>query len=213
MKTTTISHNIQLTGDERKTNKVLKDDSRKWHNITDTDLNLIDDESNPCVSESGETDFYENAMKKRISEGNISRYEEALDDFLNLTIEASPLNATLASLNASLGHENAVKSKRRVSRPLSPVRDYGNMLDDLVANLKKKNIPKPRLEIDDYLEKLKIAPVKIKLRPECQPEGILKRINAKKEEIRLRREKNKINVIQFPEIPSISFLMRNYFDW
>lgn len=197
---------IQLTRPD------VKEDSRKWHNVTDTDLNMLDDESNPCVSDS--TDFYERAMKKRISEGNISRYEEALDDFVNLTIEASPLNATLNSLNVSQGPENATKSKRRVSRPLSPVRDYGNMLDDLLANLKKKNTPKPRLEIDDYLEKLNIAPVKLIIRPECEPEGILKRINAVKEKMRLRRERNSIEVPQLlPEIPPIAFLMRNYFDW
>lgn len=87
-----------------------------------------------------------------------------------------------------------------------------------MITLRKKNAPKPRLAIDEYLEKMKIEPVKIKLRKDHEPEAILERINAKKEEVRKRREERQkreeeINAAQYPQIPSMSFLIDNLLQW
>jgi hypothetical protein len=202
--------------DERRKTFVVKpkEDSCRWLNVTEADLidNMIDDESSPCLVDEEEETFEQEQQQQRDSSGNISRYEDVLDDFINITIDATISNHTIASTAQSNN------SSRRVSRPLSPVRDYENMLDNLMITLRKKNAPKPRLAIDEYLEKMKIEPVKIKLRKDHEPEAILERINAKKEEVRKRREERQkreeeINAAQYPQIPSMSFLIDNLLQW
>jgi hypothetical protein len=186
-----------------------KEDSLKWHNVTDTDLALIDDESNPCVVDESAQESSQQLKKARISIGNISRYEDAIDDFVNLTISSSPLHTT-----ETFDFPTAAAQSKRLSCALLPDRDYSQMLDGLIGKLKKKNEPKPRLAIDEYLEKLQIAPVKIERRPDLEPAAIMDRINAKKEEIRKRREKKMEEEQErnsmLPEIPDVGFLMRNF---
>ncbi|XP_070495700.1 uncharacterized protein [Chironomus tepperi] len=192
------------SNDRRKTFTVMKRESLKWHNITDTDLlNMIDDESNPCVQDiSGSIPVSNEAS-------NMSRYDEAIEDFMNLTVKASPLNQ-------SVPFEVKMRQRRESKIP-SPVPDYNNMFDNLVENLKQQDRPKPRLEIDEYLEKLKIEPIKIPRYPQNQEGYLLNKIkelrqkhNDKAEE--RRRLKKEIEATHFPQIPSEKFLIKNYIE-
>jgi hypothetical protein len=182
--------------DRRRT--YTKDESNRWHDITDKEMvAMIDDESNPCL----------NSVEN--SEPRVQTFESAMEDFVNLTIAESPLNNTTFMRRRSL----LQKSLRRQSRVPSPVKDYGTMFDNLTADLKKKDTPKPRLEIDDYLDKLQIGHVKI---PRYQLNDSNYFSQKVREIIDAPRESSKLNgnleVAQFPLIPSAKFLMENLID-
>ncbi|KAL7027585.1 hypothetical protein ACKWTF_005491 [Chironomus riparius] len=201
----TVETEVELN-DRRKTFTVMKKrESLKWHNITDTELlNMIDDESNPCVQDISASIPVSNEAS------NMSRYDEAIEDFMNLTVKASPLNQTVPL-------EMKIR-QRRESRASSPVPDYNSMFDNLIDGLRKKDRPMPRLEIDEFLEMLKVEPIKIPNIPQNQ-EGYLhdKIIELRQkhkniaEENRRKEEELKASQLM-PEIPTAKFLMKNYIE-
>lgn len=191
-----------------------RDDGNRLMNITDADiLSLLDDESDPCLNES------ESFVRKnhRVSFGsNVSTYQKSLQDFLNNTIQNSPLcrRVMLETPAASL------KVKERVFS--SPI-DYCAKLDELTDILEskdKKELP-PRLEIDEWLAKLNIKPVKLPDIPKFDADYVKKWYAgiqdsvAKNAAERKAKEKQleKLRNSLLPEIPSRAFLFKNKLDW
>ncbi|KAG5681979.1 hypothetical protein PVAND_011378 [Polypedilum vanderplanki] len=193
------SHLFEI--DRRRT--YTKEESVKWHNITDKEMmyNMIDDESNPCL------DSLDNQeMLQRVSSEHSAMviYEHAVEDFVNLTIVESPLNNTFSQSRMSQSN-----IQRRQSRIPSPVNNLISMFDNLTRSLKKKDSPKPRLEIDDYLEKMKIGQVKIPRYPQnnakYMTDCVEKKFQKYKEHCdKISKASNSYSVKIFPEIPSAS---------
>lgn len=189
--------------DGRRKTFTVKRESLRWHDITDSHLmNMIENESIPHIHDTDSLSV-ENVQLSQ----HVSKHEEAIEDFMNLTIRASPLNQSIpVDMNK--------RASRRQSRALSPIRDYENDLENFIQDLKKKDAPKPRIEIDKYLEEMKIEPIKIPSYPQNQEGYLEARINELLQQSQKRREdriklKQAIEDLQFPKIPSKMFLFRN----
>ena len=166
----------------------LKNDNTKLMNITDADfVSMIDDESNPCVNES----LTATHELQTSFNGNIS-YHQALQDFVNITINDLPVNMTIDSTPENFRN-------RKFDQPA----DISVMLDDFVAKLERKNTVKPRLEFDEYLENLNIKPVKIKRLPNMQ--DIHKMFVQNRERVKQRTAKAQAGVEKRHENPELSF--------
>jgi hypothetical protein len=207
---------MEIDENRRKTFTVeVKEDSGRWHNITDAELLNLANISDPCKM----IDSHEISVESCETKGSttITTYEEAIDEFLNLTIKDSPLNV-IKQKAPELSTSAILSRSRRASRVPSPVKDYETMFDNLLSDLKKKEAPLPKLELDDFLEKLNIAPVKIPVYPQLQPGYIPNKIKELEEKhARIREEEKRIREerknSQFPQIPSASFLIENKIEW
>jgi hypothetical protein len=206
----TIHENAQIQLENQTFTVGKVDEHKKLMNITDADIHsLIDDESNPCINESREYNSNESQSsdKRRSFGGNISIYQNALQEFVNITIMNSPLNASsYAPTPAPL-----VRTKKRV---IPTAVDYCSKLDDLIESLEKKDEPAPRLAIDEFLEKLNIRPVKIPFHPELEPDWLAKEDEKVKARIVQDAAKRKERIaaaelLQQPLIPSYQFLLKN----
>lgn len=133
-------------------------DSKRLMNVTDADFDsLIDDESNPCVNESvPSTPLIQTSFS-----GNVSNYHQALQDFVNITIQDSPFNMSVDG--------RTPKPSNFHERDFDSPADLSVQFDNLVTNLEKKGSKvKPRLAIDDFFDNLNIRPVKIKRLPDLK---------------------------------------------
>lgn len=207
--------NMEFDNDvkENKTFTVRKDDSKKLMNITDADIiSLIDDESNPCIDDDSNSCANESTRStaNRISIGaNNSIYQNALQDFVNITIMNSPLNAS-----SYVQTPATIPIGRAKNRMIPEPVDYCSKLDNLVESLQKKDEPAPRLAIDEFLEKLNIRPVKISHYPELEPDWLQKEDEKIKEKIAREAAERKARLaaaelLYQPLIPDFSFLIRN----
>lgn len=181
---------------------VNRDDSRKLMNITDAEIvSILDDESDPCLTVADES-------QEHVSFGaNASVYQNALQDFVNITIMNSPLNASAFSQTPK-----APFTAR--SREISSPTDYSVKFDELLETLEEKAVEKPRLEIDDFLEKLNIKPVMITFHPELQPDYSDMRMAEMKERLaREKAERKAAKVLQLPATPPYDELIKNKLAW
>jgi hypothetical protein len=182
-------------------------DCRKLMNITDAEIiSLIDDESNPCLSETGNSNINHSSYG-----ASNSSYQNALKEFVNITIMNSPFNmSSLTPISTS--------PVQAIDREIAPAIDYCAKLDDLLMKLEQKDTPPPRLAIDDYLEKLNIQPVIIPYYPQMEPDYLMRKIAESKERIlreaaerKVKREQHKAS--QLPLIPPYEFLLKNKLEW
>lgn len=142
---------------ENRTFTLKRIDSHRLTNVTDADFDsLIVDESDPCLNQS---DSASQQMQMSFA-GNITNYHQALQDFVNITIQSSPLNM-------SVDCRTPKRSDFR-GRDFDSTADLSARLDNLVINLENKKKVKPRLAIDDFFENLNIQPVKIKRCPDLK---------------------------------------------
>lgn len=182
-------------------------EGKRFLNITDAEFrSFIDDESNPCLSETGDTHRNQTPSTSNLN----TSYQNALHDFINMTIMDSPLHTTVPLI------PNLQIRERLATGNDSPPIDYCAQLDDLVAKLETNDKIQPRLPIDEYLEKLNIKPVTIKYMPQMEPTYLSKCFEA----ARIKAEKNRVarilaekNNPQYPEIPSETFLIENLLKW
>ena len=166
-------------------------------NITDTE---IGDVSYPeCMSPSLE-------LQSTNYRNSTSSYLGALRMYVNETI------------NASMSPDISITPIRRETCEIEPTIDYSAKWDDLIAALDKKDEEQPRLDIDEFLEKLNIKPVTIPFYPELDPEYCLKKNEESKKKIEKQVEefaakKAKIESSQLPQIPERNILMNNKIEW
>lgn len=192
---------------------VNRDDSRKLMNITDAEIvSILDDESDPCLTVADESQeqfsFGVNESQMHVSFGaNASVYQNALQDFVNITIMNSPLNASAFSQTPKMPF---TARSREISSPI----DYSVKFDELLETLEEKAVEKPRLEIDDFLEKLNIKPVMITFHPELQPDYSDMMMAEMKERLaRERAERKAAKVLQLPATPPYDELIKNKLAW
>lgn len=176
-----------------------RDDSRRLMNITDADLSLLDDESDPCVQES---EISDRRSFRTSNDSSTSKYYEALQEFVNITLK-----------NTSLSLGSSTDLPKAQNLDFSTSVDYCQLLEDQINH--RKTLPiKPKLEIDTFLESLNIHPVVIPRMPQMQPDYLQKKLAAttEKHKRKLADQRAKWNA-QLPAIPPGDFLMKNYIEW
>lgn len=141
-----------------------KRDSMKLMNVTDADIDsFLEDESNPCVNESSMGSREQDMQISYI--GNVTSSNQALQDFVNITIQNTSLDLTNNCNTPDLGDFKA--------RDFNTPADLSVRIDNFVGNLEQKARPKPRMEIDEFFENLNIKPVKLKRCPDLNVFGNL----------------------------------------
>lgn len=188
--------------------------SQQLMNVTAADFTaMLEDTSNPCMSEVSGTDnsLVNNTFQVSFGE-NTSQYQRALQDFVNITIMNSPLDQSTMSPRPTGG---PVKIKPvKLEAPV----DYRARMEDFMTTLKKKEVEPPKTDMDEYLEKLNIQPITIKMPEIFQPDYFEKRLAAQRENLARERREQKaqeeaLKKSQQPEIPLQSFLIKNKIAW
>lgn len=190
-----------------KNSSIVRVEENKLLNITSAEIvSLIDDETSPSfLEESNRSDI----QPLHVSLGSdLSCYQKALQDFVNVTITNSPLNMSLTLNNPS--------DKSKCTLHEVPARiDYNSKLSELMAGLEKKNDKvKPKLAIDDFLERLNIKQIKIPKLPELEEGYLLNKYRETKEKLNREEEERKASAaLQLPKVPDYGFLIENKMKW
>lgn len=201
---------------ENQTFIVKTDDCRKFMNITDAEIenSMLLDESCPlhisCATNNSTVNESGQAVVPMNCSTNNSSYIHALQDFVNLSIMKSPLNLSIAIPQSS---EPMLIVKPEIPPPI----DYCAKLDELLEALEKDK-PPPRLEIDDFMEKMNVHPTKYPHYPQLEPDYLINKMNEVKSEVAReaaeRRTAEKAEeFVQFPVIPDYFDLLKNKLEW
>lgn len=184
---------------------------KNFANITETEFSsFLENESDPCMQEVSVE------ISSRRSSMNTTQYRNALQEYVNKTLSQSMINATIC--NTTITNDSPTVPAVFTSQLLETPVDYGAKFQSLVMKLEKKENKPQKSEIDEFLEKLNIEPVKIPSFHSLEP-GFLEREAVKTKEkvatfLNERRERHQREAkVQLPEIPSYNFLIRNRLEW
>lgn len=181
---------------------------KSFMNITETEFSrYLEDESNPCIEN------VSSVGSSRRSSVNSSQYRRALQEYVNITLNQSMMN-TIQSNNTTISNESPTVPAAFKAQLLETPVDYASKFQSLMVKIEKNDSKPQKSDLDEFLEKLNIEPVKIPNFPSLEP-GFLEREAAKAKEtvekflIERTEQKQREAKAQLPEIPSYSFLIKN----
>ena len=171
---------------------------------------MLDNESFPIIEESiinkSQVDN-EDSNDLQLSIVTPNYLSENFKDFINITV-ASPVGSSARSSSANM----SILSIQ--GTPSTSIDDKFQKMDEFLEQL-EKGVEKPRLKIDEFLAKLNIPtrepPKKNPIFNEDYFERKFREVQDQFAEA--TRLENELTVVQYPEIPTFTFLWRNHMDW